>query len=134
MLCYIINQILTVDVVMIIDGGNKKQRSILTNKCFYQTTAQIMSDFEQKGYVNSADETAKVISAYHDIVKKKAKNNFNQDYNAAFERIDSAIDSLANRVFYDYNNKKHDIAYSSFQDFDYVGAIVNRQITKNKPK
>ena len=47
---------------MIIDGNNKKQRSILTNKCFYQTTAKIMHDFEQKGYANSADETLKVIS------------------------------------------------------------------------
>ena len=118
------------DVVMIIDGNNKKQRSILTNKCFYQTTAQIMRDFESKGYANSADETAKVITAYHDIVKKKTKNNFNSDYNAAFQRIDKAIDSLANKVFYDYDKKKHDIAYRSFEEFDYVGAIVNRQLTK----
>ena len=115
---------------MIIDGNNKKQRSILTNKCFYQTTAQIMRDFESKGYANSADETAKVITAYHDIVKKKTKNNFNSDYNAAFQRIDRAIDSLANKVFYDYDKKKHDIAYRSFEEFDYVGAIVIRQLTK----
>ena len=72
---------------MIIDGNNKKQRSILTNKCFYQTTARIMRDFEEKGYANSADETAKVISAYHDVVKKRTKNNFNSDYNAAFQRM-----------------------------------------------
>ena len=120
----------TMDVVMIIDGNNKKQRSILTNKCFYQTTAQIMRDFESKGYANSADETAKVITAYHDIVKKRTKNNFNADYNAAFQRIDKAIDSLANKVFYDYDKKKHDEAYRSFEEFDYVGAIVNRQLTK----
>lgn len=44
---------------MIIDSNNKSQRSILTNKCFYQTTARIMRDFEEKGYANSADETAK---------------------------------------------------------------------------
>lgn len=118
---------------MIIDGKNRQQRCILTNKCFYQTTAQIMRDFEQKGYDNSADETAKVITAYHEIVKKKSKNNFNPDYNAAFQKIDTAIDSLANRVFYDFNNKKHDIAYHSFEQFDYVGAIVNRQLTKNNP-
>ena len=120
----------TMDFVMIIDGNNKKQRSILTNKCFYQTTAQIMRDFESKGYANSADETAKVITAYHDIVKKRTKNNFNADYNAAFQRIDKAIDSLANKVFYDYDKKKHDEAYRSFEEFDYVGAIVNRQLTK----
>ena len=70
---------------MVIDGSNKRQRSILTNKCFYQTTAQIMHDFEAKGYENSADETAKVIAAYHDIVKKKTRNNYNPDYNDAFK-------------------------------------------------
>ena len=90
---------------MIIDGKNKKQRSILTNKCFYQTTTQIMRDFEDKGYANSADETVRVISAYHDIVRKKKKNNYSSDYNAAFQKIDSAIDSLANRVFYDCETK-----------------------------
>lgn len=116
---------------MIIDGNNKKQRSILTNKCFYQTTAKIMREFEEKGYANSADETAKVISAYHDIVKKKSRNHYNNDYNLAFKRIDEAIDGLANRVFYDCDKKKHDFAYQSFEEFDYVGAIVNRQVTKN---
>ena len=48
---------------MIIDSNNAKQKSILTNKYFYQTTAQIMRDFEDKGYANSADETLKVITA-----------------------------------------------------------------------
>ena len=115
---------------MIIDGKNKKQRSILTNKCFYQTTTQIMRDFEDKGYANSADETVRVISAYHDIVRKKKKNNYSSDYNAAFQKIDSAIDSLANRVFYDCETKRHDEAYRSFEEFDYVGAILNRQMNK----
>lgn len=115
---------------MIIDSNNKKQRSILTNKCFYQTTAQIMRDFEDKGYANSADETAKVISAYHQIVKKKTKNNFNPDYNQAFRRIDSAIDSLANKVFYDCDKKSHDYAYRSFEEFDHINAIVTRQRVK----
>lgn len=64
-----------------------------------------MRDFEEKGYANSADETAKVISAYHDVVKKRTKNNFNSDYNAAFQRIDNAIATLANKVFYDYDKK-----------------------------
>ena len=102
---------------MIIDSSNKKQRSILTNKCFYQTTARIMRDFEDKGYANSADETAKVISAYHAIVKKKTKNNFNSDYNDAFRRIDGAIQMLANQVFYDCDKKSFDYAYHSFEQF-----------------
>lgn len=115
---------------MIIDSNNLKQKSILTNKCFYQTTARIMRDFEEKGYANSADETAKVISAYHDIVKKKSKNNFNSDYNAAFKRIDGAIQSLANQVFYDLDKKSLDYAYHSFEEFDHIGAIVTRQRAK----
>lgn len=119
--------------IMIIDGNNKKQRSILTNKCFYQTTAQIMHDFEEKGYENSADETAKVIAAYHDIVKKKTRNHFNPDYNDAFKKIDSAIESLANKVFYDCDKKSFDYAYHSFEEFDHISAIVCRQrLKKNK--
>ena len=115
---------------MIIDSNNRKQKSILTNKCFYQTTAQIMRDFEEKGYANSADETAKVITAYHQIVRKKVKNNFNADYNAAFRRIDNAIDTLANKVFYDCDKKSHDYAYQSFREFDHISAIVTRQRAK----
>lgn len=115
---------------MIIDSHNKKQRSILTNKCFYQTTARIMQNFEKKGYANSADETAKAISAYHAIVKKKTKNNFNADYNEAFRCIDTAIQSLANQVFYDCDKKSLDNAYHSFEQFDHISAIVTRQRTK----
>ena len=115
---------------MIIDSNNKKQKSILTNKCFYQTTARIMRDFEEKGYANSADETAKVIAAYHSIVQKKTKNNYNSDYNSAFKRIDNAIQSLANQVFYDCDKKSLDHAYHSFTEFDHIGAIVTRQRAK----
>ena len=75
--------------VGIIDNKNETQKSILTNKCFYQTTAQIMYVFERRGYVNSADETAKVFAAYHNLVQKKTKNIYNKDYNDAF-RISSA--------------------------------------------
>ena len=85
---------------MIIDSNNKKQKSILTNKCFYQTTARIMRDFEEKGY------------------------------NAAFKRIDGAIQSLANQVFYDCDKKSLDYAYHSFEEFDHIGAIVTRQRAK----
>ncbi len=115
---------------MIIDSNNKKQKSILTNKCFYQTTARIMRDFEEKGYANSADETAKVIAAYHELVRKKSKNNYNADYNAAFQRIDGAIQSLANQVFYDADKKGLDLAYHSFEEFDHIGAIITRQRAK----
>ena len=102
---------------MIIDSKNETQKSILTNKCFYQTTAQIMHEFEKKGYANSADETAKVIAAYHDLVQKKAKNNFSKDYNEAFKKID---------------DKSLDYAYKSFAKFDYINAIIGRQRIKKK--
>lgn len=115
---------------MIIDSNNPKQRSILTNKCYYQTMAEIMRDFEEKGYLNAADETLKVINAYHDLVLKRIKNNFNADYNNAFRKIDIAIDKMANRVFYAYDKKSHDEAYRSFQEFDYINAIVGRSRLK----
>ncbi len=117
---------------MIIDGRNSKQKSILTNKYFYRTTAQIMSDLDSKGYANSADETLKVINAYHDVVKKKAKNNFNADYNAAFEKIDKTIKTLANQVFYNYDKHSYDEAYRSFEAFDYINAVLDRQRNKKK--
>lgn len=117
---------------MIIDSKNETQRSILTNKCFYQTTAQIMREFEKKGYTNSADETAKVIAAYHDLVQKKAKNNFSKDYNEAFKKIDDAIKGLANKVFYGHENQGLDDAYKSFVKFDYINAIIGRQRIKKK--
>ncbi len=116
---------------MIIDSKNETQKSILTNKCFYQTTAQIMHEFERKGYANSADETAKVIAAYHDLVQKKSKNTFNKDYNEAFKKIDDAIKGLANKVFYS-EAQSLDSAYKSFAKFDYIKAIIGRQRIKKK--
>lgn len=117
---------------MIIDSKNETQKSILTNKCFYQTTAQIMHEFEKKGYANSADETAKVIAAYHELVQKTAKNNFSKDYNEAFKKIDDAIKGLANKVFYNYEKQSLDYAYQYFAKFDYISAIIGRQHTKKK--
>ena len=111
---------------MIIDSSNPKQRSILTNKCYYQTMAEIMHDFEKKGYANAADETLCVINAYHDLVAKKIKNTFNTDYNEAFRKIDIAIDNMANKVFYIYDKQSHNHAYRSFQEFDYINAIIGR--------
>lgn len=115
---------------VIIDSNNKKQTSIIANKCFYQTTARIMRELEDKGYENSADETAKVITAYHSLVGKKSKNNFNKDYNDAFKYIDSAIETIAHQVFYQYDTKRFDHAYNAFEEFDYISAIVNRQHMK----
>ena len=41
---------------MIIDSKNETQKSILTNKCFYQTTAQIMHEFEKKEIFEKLNE------------------------------------------------------------------------------
>ena len=91
-----------------------------------------MKGFEDKGYANSADETAKVIAAYHNLVQKKVKNNFSKDYNEAFQKIDSAIKGLANKVFYSYDDQSLDKAYNSFAKFDYINAIIGRQRVKKK--
>lgn len=112
---------------MVIDSNNKIQRSILTNKCFYQATAQIMNDFEKKGYPDSADETAKVIAAYHNIVQKKTPNTFDTDYNEAFKKIDKAIELVAHKVFSDLKSESFDCAYHSFREFDHINAIAGRQ-------
>ena len=84
---------------MIVDGYNTKQRNILINKCFYQTTIKIMHLFQEKGNNDFANKTIEAIAAYHDIVQHKKRNNFDKDYNAAFETIDSAIRNIANKVF-----------------------------------
>ena len=89
-----------------------------------------MRDFEQKGYANSADETAKVIAAYNNVIKKKSKNNYNKNYNEAFGKIDNAIKNMANKVFYTYDKQSYDYAYRSFQNFDYINAIIGRQRLK----
>lgn len=117
---------------MIIDSANQRQRSILSNKCFYQIIAQIMHDFELKGYANAADETLNVVNAYHVVVKKKSKNNFNPDYSAAFQKIDEAIKMLANQVYYAYDKKSYDEAYKSFVAFDHVNAVIIRQRLKKE--
>ena len=115
---------------MIINTGNRMQRNILTNKCFYLTVAQIMYDFEKKGYHNPADETAKVIRAYEDLVENKAKNTYGKDYNEAFNRIDGAIKKMANQVFYHLDEKSFDAAYAAFKDFDHINAILGRRQIK----
>lgn len=115
---------------MIIDSNNKKQSSIIANKCFYQATARIMRELENKGYPNVADETVKVITAYHSLVNKKSKNNYNKDYNEAFKQIDSAIETIAHQIFFQHENKRFDYAYKSFEAFDHISAIVNRQHVK----
>ena len=56
---------------MIVDGYNTKQRNILINKCFYQTTMKIMHLFQEKGNNDFANKTIEAIAAYHDIVQHK---------------------------------------------------------------
>lgn len=64
-----------------------------------------MHEFEKKGYANSADETAKVIAAYHDLVQKKAKNNFSKDYNEAFKKLTMPLRGWLTRYFTDMKIK-----------------------------
>ena len=112
---------------MIVDGYNTKQRNILVNKCFYQTTMKIMHLFQEKGNNDFANKTIEAISAYHDIVQHKKRNNFDRDYNAAFETIDSAIRNIANKVFYIYGTDSFNHAYDSFRDYNYVQAVCGRR-------
>jgi len=119
---------------MIININNPLQRHIFTNKCFYLTMAQIMRDFEAKGYKNVANETVNAIRAYHALVKKQEKNTYNQDYNHAFALIDKAIKDVANQVFYLYEGKSFDAAYAAFADFDYVNAVLGHQRLKKDNK
>ena len=56
--------------------------------------------------------------------------NTMQIYNEAFAKIDNAIKSMANKVFYIYDKKSFDLAYKSFQEFDYINAIIGRQRMK----
>jgi hypothetical protein len=118
---------------MIVDGNNRKQRNILINKCFYQTTVKIMHQFAQKGDGDFANKTIEAISAYHDIVQKRRKNNFDDDYNTAFETIDSAIRNVANKVFYTYGADSFDMAYDSFRNYNYV-QTVRGQLHRDKLK
>ena len=119
---------------MIINTSNPLQRHIFTNKCFYLTTAQIIRDFEKKGYRNAADEAVNAIRAYHELVQKRAKNTYNKDYNEAFARIDKAIKDVANQVFYHHDNKSFDVAYAAFADFDYINAVLDRERSKKNEK
>ena len=86
--------------------------------------AQIMHDFEKKGYQNPAEEAVKIVTAYHNLVAKKDKNHYGKDYNEAFARIDNAIKKIANQVFYNLDAKSFDAAYEAFQNFDYINVIL----------
>lgn len=116
---------------MTTDGTIDLESLLSAKKRFYQATAGIMRDLEDKGYQNSADETIKVISAYHNIVNKQDKvNSYSQDYNAAFKKIDEAIEAVACKVYYKEYEKKYDKAYVSFSEFDHVDAILARHAIK----
>ena len=115
---------------MIVDGYNTKQRNILINKCFYQTTMRIMHLFQEKGNNDFSNKTIEAIAAYHAVIQKKKRNNYDQDYNAAFETIDSAIRNIANKVFYIYGSDSFNHAYDSFKDYNYV-QVVRGRLHKN---
>ena len=53
------------------------------------------------------------------------------DYGTAFETIDSAIRSVANKVFYTYGADSYDKAYDSFKDYNYV-QTVRSQLHKKR--
>ena len=82
--------------------------------------------FQEKGNNDFANKTIEAISAYHDIVQHKKRNNFDRDYNAAFETIDSAIRNIANKVFYIYGTDSFNHDYDSFRDYNYVQAVRGR--------
>ena len=118
---------------MIVDGNNIKQRNILINKCFYQTTINLMRFFEQTGNGDYANKTIEAISAYHDIVQKRKRNNFDKDYNQAFDTIDSAIRNVANKVFYTNGSESFNKAYDSFCNYNYI-QTVRAQLHKKHTK
>lgn len=119
---------------MIVDGNNQKQRNILVNKCFYQTTVKLMHFFAQKNSGDYANKTIEAIGAYHDIMqKRKRNNNFDEDFNQAFETIETAIKGLANKVFYIYGSDSFDHAYDSFRNYNYV-QTVRSQLHKKSGK
>lgn len=60
------------------------------------------------------------------LFNTKKRNNFDQDYNAAFETIDSAIRNIANKVFYIYGPDSFNHAYDSFRNYNYVQAVRGR--------
>lgn len=118
---------------MIVDGNNTKQRNILVNKCFYQTTMNIMHLFKEKGNADFANKTIEAISAYHSLVQKKNKKNYGNEYDAAFDTIDSAIRNIANKVFYTYGSESFDKAYDYFRDYNYV-QVVRTRLHKDSSK
>ena len=87
--------------------------------------------FAQKNSGDFANKTIEAIAAYHDVMQKRKRNNFDEDYNQAFETIDNAIKSIANKVFYIYGTDSFDKAYDSFRNYNYVQTVRN-QLHKNK--
>ena len=118
---------------MIVDGNNTKQRNILINKCFYQTTIRIMQLFAQDGDADYANKTIEVISAYHEIKQRKKRNTLEQNYRIAYDTIENAIQNVANKVFYTYGNESFSQAYASFCNYDYMQTIRS-QLRKPKNK
>lgn len=116
---------------MIVDGNNTRQRNILVNKCFYQTTVKLMNFFANNGSSDYANKTIEAISAYLDTANKKKRSNLGQDYSVAFETLDNAIRNVANKVFYIYGSDSYNRAYDSFCNYNYV-QTVRSQLHKKR--
>ena len=93
-----------------------------------------MKFFADKGDNDYANKTIEAISAYHDVINKRKRNNFDQDYNTAFETIDTAIRNVANKVFYIYGTESYNKAYDSFRDYNYMQTIRGRLHKKRHSK
>lgn len=93
-----------------------------------------MRFFADRGNSDFANKTIEAISAYHDVVKKRKRNNFDQEYNTAFDTIDTAIRSVANQVFYIYGTDSYDKAYDSFCNYNYVQTVRAQLHKKRKSK
>ena len=93
-----------------------------------------MKLFAAKGDHDFANKTLEVISAYHNIIQNKTRNNYGEDYNAAFETIDSAIRNVANKVFYTYGADSFDKAYDSFCNYNYIQTVRSQLHRKSSFK
>lgn len=91
-----------------------------------------MDFFASKGDHDFANKTIEAITAYHNIIQNNVRNNFDQDYNTAFETIDTAIRNVANKVFYTFGADSFDKAYDSFCNYNYIQTV--RSLLHNKKR
>lgn len=92
-----------------------------------------MHFFALKNSGDYANKTIEAIGAYHDIIqKRKRSNSFDEDFNQAFDTIETAIKGLANKVFYIYGSDSFDHAYNSFRNYNYVQTVRNQLHKKSE--